>query len=44
MKIKMEKVMKVMKEIIAKGIVKAKEIIEEIKKHFFPHFEVNGKD
>merc|ERR1719378_1547168 len=41
MKIKMEKVMKVMKEIIAKGIVKAKEIIEEIKKHFFPHFEVN---
>merc|ERR1712121_395840 len=41
MKIKMEKVMKVMKEIIAKGITKAKEIIEEIKKHFFPHFEVN---
>merc|ERR1712121_35028 len=41
MKIKMEKVMKVMKEIIAKGITKAKEIIDEIKKHFFPHMEVN---
>jgi len=40
MKIKMEKVMKVMKEIIAKGITKAKEIIEEIKKHFFPHMEI----
>merc|ERR1719228_462217 len=31
--------MKVMKEIIAKGITKIKEIIEEIKKHFFPHLE-----
>merc|ERR1719447_272211 len=41
MKVKMEKVMKIMKEIIAKGITKAKEIIEEIKKHFFPHMEVN---
>merc|ERR1712121_554224 len=41
MKIKMEKVMKVMKEIIAKGITKAKEIIDEIKKHFFPTLEVN---
>merc|ERR1711915_395214 len=40
MKIKMDKVMKVMKEIIAKGITKAKEIIEEIKKHFFPHMEI----
>ena len=36
MKIKYETVMKVMKEIVAKGITKAKEIIEEIKKHFFP--------
>merc|ERR1719466_79784 len=34
LKIKMDKVMKVMKEIIAKGITKAKEIIEKIKKHF----------
>merc|ERR1712121_383741 len=38
--VKFEKVMKVMKEIIAKGITKAKEIIEEIKKHFFPHAEL----
>merc|ERR1712121_596052 len=38
MRIKFETVMKVMKEIIAKGITKAKEIIEEIKKHFF-HLE-----
>ena len=36
LKIKMDKVMKVMKDIIAKGVAKAKEIIEEIKKHFFP--------
>merc|ERR1712121_233965 len=36
LKVKFAKVMKVMKEIIAKGITKAKEIIEEIKKHFFP--------
>ena len=36
LKIKFDKVMVVMKDIIAKGIVKAKEIIEEIKKHFFP--------
>merc|ERR1712168_1712594 len=36
LKIKMAEVMKVMKKIIAKGIAKAKEIIEEIKKHFFP--------
>merc|ERR1712121_533771 len=41
MKIKMEKVMKVMKEIIAKGITKAKEIIDEIKKHFFPTLDLN---
>merc|ERR1719431_1262217 len=40
LKIKFDKVMKVMKEIIAKGITKAKEIIEEIKKHFFPHAEL----
>merc|ERR1719431_1539736 len=40
LKIKMDKVMKVMKEIIAKGITKAKEIIEKIKKHFFPHAEL----
>merc|ERR1712062_619112 len=32
--------MKVIKKIIVKGITKAKEIIEEIKKHFFPHLEV----
>merc|ERR1711931_239359 len=40
LKIKMDKVMKVMKEIIAKGVAKAKEIIEEIKKHFFPGNEL----
>merc|ERR1712142_538801 len=40
LKIKMDKVMKFMKEIIAKGITKAKEIIEEIKKHFFPGNEL----
>merc|ERR1712141_801964 len=39
-KVKMAEVMKVMKKIIAKGITKVKEIIEEIKKHFFPG-EVN---
>merc|ERR1711931_116692 len=39
-KIKMDKVMKVMKDIIAKGVAKAKEIIEEIKKHFFPGNEL----
>merc|ERR1719193_1007574 len=41
MKIKMEKVIAVMKDIIAKGIVKAKEIIDEIKKHFFPTMDVD---
>merc|ERR1719495_2930206 len=41
LKVKFAKVMKVMKEIIAKGISKAKEIIEEIKKHFFPTLEIN---
>merc|ERR1712002_262162 len=41
MKIKMDKVMAVIKEIIAKGIVKAKEIIDEIKKHFFPTLEID---
>merc|ERR1712168_1354637 len=40
LKVKMAEVMKVIKEIVAKGITKAKEIIEEIKKHFFPG-EVN---
>merc|ERR1711928_127072 len=44
LKIKFDKVMVVMKDIIAKGIVKAKEIIEEIKKHFFPTLEVNELD
>merc|ERR1712019_225084 len=44
MKIKFETVMKVMKEIIAKGITKAKEIIEEIKKHFFPSGELVIED
>merc|ERR1711962_658253 len=41
MKIKMDKVMAVIKDIIAKGIVKAKEIIDEIKKHFFPTLEID---
>merc|ERR1711973_899154 len=40
LKIKYAEVMKVMKEIIAKGITKAKEIIEKIKKHFFPDNEL----
>merc|ERR1711936_1273005 len=39
LKVKMAEVMKVIKEIIVKGITKAKEIIEEIKKHFFPGVE-----
>jgi len=39
--VKMEKVMKVIKDIIAKGITKAKEIIDEIKKHFFPTLEID---
>ena len=39
----MAEVMKVIKEIIVKGITKAKEIIEEIKKHFFPGAE-GGKN
>merc|ERR1712002_711132 len=38
-KVDYQKVMKVIKEIIAKGITKAKEIIDEIKKHFFPQLE-----
>merc|ERR1712142_385674 len=42
LKVNFDKVMKVMKEIIAKGITKAKEIIEEIKKHFFPHSELEN--
>merc|ERR1711962_419871 len=40
LKVDFAKVMKVMKEIIAEGITKAKEIIEEIKKHFFPGQEL----
>ena len=36
LKIKFAEVMKVMKQIIAKGVVEAKKIIEYIKKHFFP--------
>merc|ERR1712141_61922 len=39
LKIKMDEVMKVMKDIISRGITKINEIIEEIKKHFFPHLE-----
>jgi propanediol dehydratase small subunit len=39
LKVKMSEVEQVMKEIIAKGITKIKEIIEELKKHFFPHLE-----
>jgi N-acyl-L-homoserine lactone synthetase len=35
----MAEVEKVIKEIVAKGITKIKEIIEELKKHFFPHLE-----
>merc|ERR1711936_429709 len=38
-KVDYQKVMKVIKDIIAKGITKAKEIIDEIKKHFFPQLE-----
>merc|ERR1712179_122078 len=38
-KVDYQKVMTVIKNIIAKGITKAKEIIEEIKKHFFPRLE-----
>jgi len=38
-KVDYQKVMKVIKNIIAKGITEAKEIIEEIKKHFFPRLE-----
>merc|ERR1711872_706714 len=38
-KVDYQKVMKVIKDIIAKGITKVKEIIEEIKKHFFPQLE-----
>merc|ERR1719244_2597247 len=40
--VKFEEVMKVIKEVIAKGITKAKEIIEEIKKHFFPTLEIDA--
>merc|ERR1712136_232318 len=40
LKIDYAKVMKVLKEIVAKGITKAKEIIDEIKKHFFPGQEL----
>merc|ERR1711973_554312 len=38
-KVDYQKVMKVIKDIIAKGITKVKEIIDEIKKHFFPQLE-----
>merc|ERR1712002_709304 len=37
LKVDMAKVLKVMKDLVAKGITKLKEIIEELKKHFFPH-------
>merc|ERR1719317_459220 len=37
--VKMAEVEKVMKEIIAKGITKWHEIIEELKKHFFPSMQ-----
>merc|ERR1711973_492955 len=40
LKIKFAEVMKVMKQIIAKGVVEAKKIIEYIKKHFFPGQEL----
>merc|ERR1719431_1794557 len=39
--VKFEEVMKLIKEIVAKGITKAKEIIEYIKKHFFPTLEID---
>ena len=38
----MAAVEKVLKEIVAKGITKIKEIIEELKKHFFPHMELES--
>merc|ERR1712136_546306 len=40
LKIKFAEVMKVVKQIIAKGVVEAKKIIEYIKKHFFPEQEL----
>merc|ERR1712142_590329 len=40
LKIKFDKVMKFMKDLITKGVHKAKDIIEYIKKHFFPHSEL----
>merc|ERR1711973_138301 len=43
LKIKFAEVMKVMKQIIAKGVVEAKKIIEYIKKHFFPEQELMGE-
>merc|ERR1712141_471981 len=39
LKVEMAEVERVMKEIVAKGITKIHEIIEELKKHFFPHLE-----
>merc|ERR1712121_575616 len=39
LKVEMAKVEKVMKELVAKGITKLKEIIDELKKHFFPHLD-----
>merc|ERR1712141_601909 len=39
LKIKFDAVIKVMKEAIAKGLSKIKDIIDYIKKHFFPQLE-----
>merc|ERR1711936_914438 len=40
--IKMEQVEEFMKVLVSKGITKLKEIIEELKKHFFPSAEINA--
>merc|ERR1712168_1553631 len=42
LKVRVAEVEKVLKELIVKGITKAKEIIEKIKKHFFPDSLVGG--
>ena len=44
LKIKAAEVTKMLKEIVAKGIVKAKEIIEKIKAKLFPALENEGKN
>jgi len=39
-KVKFTEIVKFMKDIIGKGIMKIKEIIDAIKKHFFPHNDI----